>query len=75
MTSIFLPLSASTQISYLVKFNMADKVHRLSLAASFVQIRRHCIIRCLLLATPPRYFSIQAISTAIITNLTLYQGY
>ena len=34
MTSIFLPSSASTQISYAVKFNMADKVHRLSLAAS-----------------------------------------
>ena len=29
---------------------------------------RHCIIRCLLLAIPPRYFSIQAISTAMITN-------
>ena len=35
MTSIFLPSSAITQISYAVKFNMADKVHRLSLAASF----------------------------------------
>ena len=28
-----------------------------------------------LLTIPPRYFPIQAISTPIITNLTLYQGY
>ena len=45
MTSIFLPSSqwssASTQISYAVKFNMADKVHRLSLAASNQRTVRH----------------------------------
>ena len=34
MTLTFLPSSASTQISYAVKFNMPDKVHRLPLAAS-----------------------------------------
>ena len=41
MTLIFLPSSASTQIFYAVKFNMADKVHRLSLAASELAPRRH----------------------------------
>ena len=41
MTSIFLPSSASTQISYAVKINMADKVHRLSLAASLRMLGRH----------------------------------
>ena len=47
MTSIFLPSSASTQISYAVKFNMADKVHRLSLAASQKEVGRHfeCSVR------------------------------
>ena len=34
--------SASTQISYAVKSNMADKVHRLSLAAS---IFHHVFLR------------------------------
>ena len=38
MTSIFLPSSASTQIPYAVKFNMADKVHRLSLATSLASL-------------------------------------
>jgi hypothetical protein len=38
---VFLRLSTGTQVSDAVKFNMADRVHRLSLTASNFYFRHH----------------------------------